>query len=167
MVDTADYGLCVGLYFTGGNVKRVTFSRRTVLRASLSLSGLLILNAVRKFLSYQEPAAEVKQLTLDAPESYVVGSVTAVPGGHCWIVRDAGGVYAVTAVCTHLGCLVNHDEVGFACPCHGSRFRLDGGVTHGPALQQLAHLAVSRTAQGLLLVDMTQQVPATERLVVS
>jgi len=147
-------------------VKRVTFSRRTILRASLSLSGLLVLNSVRKFLGYQEPAAVAKQLTLDAPEAYALGSVTAVPGGHCWIVRDEGGVYAVTAVCTHLGCLVNHDVEGFACPCHGSRFRLDGSVVHGPALHALPHVAVSRTAEGLLRVDMTQQVAATERLVV-
>ncbi|MCA9935573.1 MAG: Rieske 2Fe-2S domain-containing protein [Anaerolineales bacterium] len=147
-------------------MKRITFSRRQALRGSLALSGLLVLNAVRKFLGYQEPTTEVRQLTLDVPEAYALGSATAVPGGHCWIVRDAGGVYAVTAVCTHLGCLVNEDEAGFACPCHGSRFRLDGGVTHGPAVRPLAHLAVSRTAEGLLRVDMTQQVAVTERLVV-
>ncbi len=147
-------------------MKRITWTRRHVLRASLSLSGLLVLNSVRKFLGYQEPAAQARQFTLDVPEAYAVGSVTAVPGGHCWVVRDEGGVYAVTAVCTHLGCLVNHEAEGFVCPCHGSRFRRDGSVVHGPALQALPHVAVSRTPEGLLRVDMTQQVPATERLAV-
>ncbi len=147
-------------------MKRVTISRRKVLQVSLSLSGLLLLNSVRKFLGYQEPAAQARQLTLDAPEAYAVGSVTAVPGGHCWVVRDEAGVYAVTAICTHLGCLVNHEAGEFACPCHGSRFRPDGSVVQGPAVQALPHVAVSRTPEGLLRVDMTQQVPAVARLVV-
>ncbi|MCB8967599.1 MAG: Rieske 2Fe-2S domain-containing protein [Chloroflexota bacterium] len=147
-------------------MKRITFSRRNVLQISLSLSGLLVLNSVRKFLGYQEPAVQTSQWTLDVPEAYAPGSVTAVPGGHGWIVRDAGGLYAVTAVCTHLGCLVNHEADAFTCPCHGSRFRVDGSVLHGPALQALPHVALSRTAEGLLRVDLTQQVAATERLAV-
>ncbi len=148
-------------------MKRLTFSRRRILQLSLSLSGLLLLNSVRKFLGYEEPVTQARQFTLGVPESYVLGSVTAVPGGNCWIVRDGAGLYAVTAVCTHLGCLVNHEAGELACPCHGSRFHVDGSVIHGPAMQALPHVAVSRTPQGLLRVDLTRQVPAAERLTVS
>ncbi len=56
------------------------------------------------------------------------------------IYRDSGGdLHEVSAVCTHLGCLVqwNGGEQSWDCPCHGSRFSVDGAVLHGPAVSPL------------------------------
>lgn len=57
------------------------------------------------------------------------------------VYRDAGGaLHALSAVCTHLGCVVhfNSAERSWDCPCHGSRFATDGAVLHGPAPKALA-----------------------------
>ncbi len=57
--------------------------------------------------------------------------------------RDEGGaLHTVSAVCTHLGCVVgwNNAERSWDCPCHGSRFDPDGGVLQGPAGKPLDRL---------------------------
>jgi glycine/D-amino acid oxidase-like deaminating enzyme/nitrite reductase/ring-hydroxylating ferredoxin subunit len=56
------------------------------------------------------------------------------------VYRDAdGGLHAVSMRCTHLGCLVrfNAAETSWDCPCHGSRFDVDGAVLEGPAVKPL------------------------------
>ena len=56
------------------------------------------------------------------------------------VFRDDDGVlHAVSMRCTHLGCLVrfNAAERSWDCPCHGSRFDVDGAVLEGPAVTAL------------------------------
>ncbi|MFF1880049.1 FAD-dependent oxidoreductase [Pseudarthrobacter sp. NPDC058196] len=55
---------------------------------------------------------------------------------------QAGEIHAVSATCTHLGCTVgfNREDGTWDCPCHGSRFTVDGEVIQGPATEVLSPL---------------------------
>src|SRR6266581_3568648 len=59
-------------------------------------------------------------------------------------VKDQQGKVHVLAInCSHLGCSIalNGTDKSFDCPCHGSRFHLDGTVRHGPASAPLSNLS--------------------------
>jgi glycine/D-amino acid oxidase-like deaminating enzyme/nitrite reductase/ring-hydroxylating ferredoxin subunit len=79
-----------------------------------------------------------------------VGDAAEVPAGEARVLRrglsqsgvyrdPAGTVHAVSLRCTHLGCLLrfNGAEISWDCPCHGSRFTVDGAVLEGPATEPL------------------------------
>lgn len=59
-----------------------------------------------------------------------------------FIVKSQGKIAVFAQNCSHLGCSIgfNRDARTFDCPCHGSRFNLDGTVLHGPAANPLSHL---------------------------
>lgn len=79
------------------------------------------------------------------------GAVVQVAGERCAVYRDEEGTaHAVTARCTHLGCLVafNNAERTWECPCHGSRFSIDGDVVQGPAGQPLDKREVEDSREG-------------------
>jgi len=59
-----------------------------------------------------------------------------------FVVKNQGKLDVFAINCSHLGCSValNKDAKSFDCPCHGSRFHLDGTVLRGPAAAPLSHL---------------------------
>lgn len=68
------------------------------------------------------------------------GKVLRVNGERLAVYRDEKGtVHKLSPICTHLGCLVgfNRAERSWDCPCHGSRFDIDGKVLDGPATRAL------------------------------
>lgn len=74
------------------------------------------------------------------------GKLLTIDGEKIAAYRDEqGAVHAVSAVCTHLACIVNWNnaEKSWDCACHGSRFNCDGEVLHGPAVKDLERKAVN------------------------
>jgi Rieske Fe-S protein len=59
-----------------------------------------------------------------------------------YVVKTGGATVVFAQNCSHLGCSVsfNKDAQTFDCPCHGSRFYINGNVLHGPAAYPLSHL---------------------------
>ena len=78
----------------------------------------------------------------DSPDRVDRGSgrLVTVNGKKMAVYRDeAGTLHQVSAVCPHLGCIVdwNAAEKSWDCPCHGSRFNVNGDILHGPAVKCL------------------------------
>lgn len=80
-----------------------------------------------------------------------------------WIVRhEYDGrrqIYALRAVCTHLGCTPNwlEAEQKFKCPCHGSGFYKDGVNFEGPAPRPLERHAIQLAEDGQLEIDTSRK----------
>ena len=67
-------------------------------------------------------------------------AILRIDGDNVAAYRDEQGeVHAVSAACSHMGCLLgwNSTDRTWDCPCHGSRFSLSGEVLHGPAVTPL------------------------------
>lgn len=86
---------------------------------------------------------------LQPDEATVTRVGTALVAAYC---DPAGELHAVSARCTHLGCAVNFNnaEKSWDCPCHASRFALDGSVLHGPAVKPLERFTPDSSAQPAL-----------------
>lgn len=94
-----------------------------------------------------------KKFRVALPESLPPGVPFFPPGRAVAVFRDAEGVYAVSTICTHLGCVVKPGPGGFQCPCHGSHFAPDGAVLKGPAPKPLPWLSVSSAGEGSVVID--------------
>lgn len=98
------------------------------------------------------------------PDRYPPGSVTLDPETAIYIVRDPQGFFALSAICTHLGCLTAYKpELGIiACPCHGSKFSREGAKIAGPAPKPLPRLRMWLNDDGELMVDRSNTIAAKE-----
>src|SRR6478736_8779825 len=89
------------------------------------------------------PDSQVAHPTASGSAGTKLGPASDVPVGGGTVFESlevvvtqptAGRFVGLTAVCTHTGCIVDKVVDGLIeCPCHGSRYRLDGTVAHGPA----------------------------------
>jgi 3-phenylpropionate/trans-cinnamate dioxygenase ferredoxin reductase component len=108
-------------------------------RASGPPHGFLArgVNFARRFVAARVAKPDAIPISeLRNGEAKVIG----VDGDKVAAYRDRdGSLNAVSAVCTHMGCLVewNEDEETWDCPCHDSRFDPNGRVIRGPAKRDL------------------------------
>lgn len=105
------------------------------------------------------PFSATKKFTVTLPESLPPGVPYVLADRQVAVFKDGDGVYAVSMICTHLGCVVKTIPDGFECPCHGSRFTADGSVTKGPAPEALPWLKVTVKGEKCI-VDGESRIPA-------
>ena len=99
-------------------------------------------------------------------ERVVVSSLRGLPAGEArafqygdlpyLVIHDRDAIYALSAICTHKGCLVAWDRRRgeLVCPCHGSAFDVNGNVKRGPAPRPLPSLK-GRIIQDQIVVGGT------------
>lgn len=98
------------------------------------------------------------------PTTFVANTPVYFSSGNFFVVRDSGGLYALTAVCTHSGYTVTAEPTQFHCKLHDATFDFDGNVTHGPAFLPLVHYAMCTLANGHVGVIKSQLVSQGQRL---
>ena len=106
-------------------------------------------------------ASPSKKVKVQLPETLVDGEPYVPPGRSIAVFRQAGQVYAISTVCTHLGCIVKPSAAGFACPCHGSQFEADGTVQKGPAPRPLDWLEVTVSGGSVIVNEGATVKPGT------
>ncbi len=126
---------------------------------ALAIAGLGTAIAAIKYLDPPVFFEEDTRVIIGRPEEIAIGTVLVLPKQKIYVVRSDAGFYALSSVCTHLGCMTRFDKENdqIACPCHGSRFHLDGSVKQGPAPKPLPRLAMS-LERGLVVVDTANRV---------
>jgi cytochrome b6-f complex iron-sulfur subunit len=129
---------------------RTAIDRRTLLQfsvhacgvAAVASGGFVVVNflaPIPEGLGEQEVAIRDEELPPGAAVQVLH------KGKPVLIVRDRdGALHALSAVCTHLGCLVkwSAEQQRIECPCHAATFTTDGTVTSGPAPEPLPRLPV-------------------------
>lgn len=128
--------------------------------AFLSAVGLVLLG----FLRYLFPRVLFEPnptFKAGKPADYNIDEVSEKykESQQVWIVREKAGIYALLAVCTHLGCTPRwlKSESKFKCPCHGSGFKRSGVNFEGPAPRPLERLKIALDpVSGEIVIDKSK-----------
>jgi cytochrome b6-f complex iron-sulfur subunit len=137
-------------------MNKPSISRRDFLKLTLdsllAFGGLLGLAGLIRFLSYKTEPPQPTEFDLGLAGNYQSDSRTTLPEVPAVLIHNNGKFTALSLVCTHLGCTVEVQSDGFACPCHGSRFNSDGYPVKGPATVPLKTLRVEQTTDEKIIL---------------
>jgi nitrite reductase/ring-hydroxylating ferredoxin subunit len=141
--------------------------RRRILRtAAVAAGALLTGGAADRLAQGAAPAPASQSLVPDAGSWRPVGAASALPASHAMrfstpevhgvLVNEAGQVWALSGVCTHLGCLLNVNAGAHRldCPCHELAYSWNGSVLYHRLQSRPAALPriPSRMRQGMIEV---------------
>lgn len=110
------------------------------------------------------PICSGSAIATQMPSDFTMDTPVYVARANAFIVRDSGGLFAVSSICTHQGCVLTAQSSDLYCDCHGSEFSFDGSVIRGPARRSLAHYALCITENGVVGIDTHTTVSASTRL---
>jgi len=144
-------------------VERRDFLGLAAVWSALLAVGWAIIGALRLPLPWVLPESNPR-VKLGLVSQFLEVEATPFPEQRLWVRWDKNGLYAISAVCTHLGCIVFAEGDGFFCPCHGSRFDSKGNNVSGPAPRPLLDLELTVSPDGQLVVNQDKEVPQEVRL---
>ncbi|MFQ5636861.1 MAG: ubiquinol-cytochrome c reductase iron-sulfur subunit [bacterium] len=122
--------------------------------ASLSV---FLLSALRMPLPSLMPGKSGK-FKIGRKEDFPPGAAHYFEEQQTFVFADTEGIFAMSSLCTHLGCIVTREAEQFTCPCHGSKYDLFGKVKRGPAPRNLAWYQVEQLPGGRLVVNRNKVV---------
>lgn len=137
-------------------VTRRSFIKKGASILAIIAGGLAITSLLRQL--FPRSIGQKKRVKVGKTSIFPVDTFTYIEEQKIYIYRDHEGVSAVSAVCTHLGCILETSDEGFLCPCHGSCYTKSGEVLSGPAPRDLTWFQVSKAPDGQLIIDMTRKV---------
>ncbi len=113
---------------------------------------------------FYEPSLRAK---VGPPAQFTEGTINFLADAKVYVHHTQAGFFAISATCTHLGCVVAaKDEGGFTGPCHGSVFDERGDVLAGPAPRGLPWFELTMSPEGQLVVDRSRAIEPGTKLVV-
>lgn len=146
-------------------MERRHFIRKAAL-GLITLTGILAaFSYLRQF--FPRLAGEKKYISIGDPRRFPVDTFTFLGEHKIFVYRDHEGIKAVSAVCTHLGCILEKSLDGFECPCHGSCYNQEGEVLSGPAPRDLTWYSVSRASDGKIVINPGERVASDEKFLTS
>ena len=144
-----------------GHTRR-DFIRRLAAWTAASAGLLAGISLLRQFVprltQYQ------KRFKIGRKNNYPVNTFTYLADRQLFVYRDHQGIRAVSAVCTHLGCIIEKSEDGFQCPCHGSCYNKNGEVLSGAATKDLPWYSLHKDPDGQIVVDQGRLVDPGQKL---
>lgn len=129
-------------------MEKVSRSRRRFIKAVVFVIASVSL--VWKFLIPR--VSRKKPLLRVAKAEIPPGGALVFRKSRVAIIREGDDIYALSIVCTHLGCSVNITPRELICPCHGSIFGRRGEVFKGPADRPLKQLAVEERGEFIVVL---------------
>jgi cytochrome b6-f complex iron-sulfur subunit len=112
-----------------------------------------------RFIKADVYSEESKKFKIGKIENFPIGTTKKLDDKNVFVFSDDNGLFAISTVCTHLGCIVSLAEFGFQCPCHGSQYDQAGNVTGGPAPRPLEWYEINQKVDGTLFIDAGKTVP--------
>jgi cytochrome b6-f complex iron-sulfur subunit len=94
------------------------------------------------------------------PKDYPVGvSTRYLTSQRVWIINDSGIIYALVAICTHLGCTPDwlNNENKFKCNCHGSGYYISGVNFEGPTPRAMERAKIAIGDDGQIVIDKSKK----------
>ncbi len=146
-------------------VRRRDFLGKAAMWTCGATLGLATLGMARMPMPAVIPG-ESSKVKVGPPDDFADGETRWIARASAFVFREGDQIFAISGICTHLGCIVAHTPTGFDCPCHGSQFGPLGEVNKGPAPSALPWLEVALAPDGKLLVDAQTIVPAGTKLTV-
>ena len=141
---------------------RREFLKKISIWSAIAAGTLAAVSLLRQFIP--RLTLHQRRFKIGKGNQYPVNIFTYIADRKLFVYRDHEGIRAVSAVCTHLGCIIERSDEGFRCPCHGSYYNVSGEVLSGAATKDLPWFILERDVDGRIIVDQSRLASPDDKL---